>query len=142
MPSDKNKLYTPAKTYLEQCDLALIKAVVEGEMPFDKTFACAIDRESEHLVCVVDYDSEFYLEGEDLNNDSYQDWIRISVKHPRYLLYMANIMVRTKDGMLNMDEEIKLDYFQIPELISLELIGLLHEVLLPAIKSHVGETHN
>jgi hypothetical protein len=142
MPANTNIFDKPEKTYLEPCDLALIKVAMAEDMSLGQIFTCAIDKGGEHLECEVDYDSEFLLEGEDLESTTDQDWVRISVLHPRYLLYMANIMVRMKDGLLNFDEEIKGDIFQIPQMISEKLIAFLNAILMPAIKSRVHAGKN
>jgi hypothetical protein len=135
MPTDNNKLYTPEKTYLEQCDLDLIKAIVEDEMPFEKTSCFAIDSIAEHLVCIVDYDSEFHPDGYDYIKGPVEYWVRISVLHPRYSLFMANILVRMSDGLINIDEEIYSDVFHDPKIISKKLYAFLNGDLLPVIRS-------
>ncbi len=130
----------PENTYLEPCDLALIKAAMAEDASLGQIFTCAIDKGGEHLECEVDYDSDFAPEGEEY--ESNDDWVRISVLHPQYLLYMANIMVRLEDGLLNIDEELKGDIFQIPQMISEKLIAFLNAILMPAIKSRVHAGKN
>jgi hypothetical protein len=142
LAADKYSFGKPEKIFLSQKDLALIEAAMTEEMPFGKIFTCAIDKGGEHLECEVDYDGEFLIEGEDIESTTVQDWVRISVLHPRYLLYMANIMVRMKDGMLNFDEEIKSDIFQDPKMISEKLIAFLNAILIPAIKLRVSAGKN
>ncbi len=142
MPADTNIFDKPETTYLEPCDLTLIKAAMAEDIPFGQIFTCAIDKGGEHLECEVDYDGEFLLEGEDLESTTDQDWVRISVLHPRYLLYMANIMVRMEDGLLNIDEEMKSDIFQDPRMISEKLIAFLNAILIPAIKLRVSAGKN
>ncbi len=141
MPVDTNIFDKLEKTYIEPCDLALIKAAMADVAVLSgQIFTCAIDKGGEHLECEVDYDSDFIPEGEEY--ESNDDWVRISVLHPRYLLYMANIMVRMEDGLLNIDEEIKGDIFQCPKMISEKLIAFLKAILMPAIRSRVDAGKN
>ena len=142
MASTTNVFEKLKEIYLSAEDLAVIKAAMAEDMPFGQIFTCAIDKGGEHLECEVDYDGEFCPEGYDYENGKAEDWVRISVLHPRYLLYMANIMVRMEDGLLNIDEELEADIFQCPKMISEKLIMLLSEVLLPAIKSRVAVGNN
>ena len=136
MSTDTIILEKPEKTFLKPCDLALIKAAMAEDVPNCGIFTCAIDKGGEHLECEVQYDSEFLPEDEekDWENGTSTDWVRISVLHPRYQLYMANIMVYMEDGLLNIDEELKADVFHFPEMISEKLIAFLDAILLPAIK--------
>jgi hypothetical protein len=126
--------------HLKSEDLALIKAAIAEDMPLGQIFKCAIDKGGEHLECEVDYDSDFFPEGEEY--ESKDEWVRIRVLHPRYLLNMANIMVRMGDGLLNIDEELKGDTFQDPKMISEKLIAFLSAILMPAIKTRVHAGKN
>jgi hypothetical protein len=132
----------PEKVRLSPQNLALIKAAMAEDMQFGQIFTCAIDKGGEHLNCEVDYDSEFCPEGYDYENGKAEDWVRISILHPRYLLFMANILVHMEDGLLNIDEELEADIFQDPKMISEKLIMFLHGVLLPAIKLRVAVGKN
>jgi hypothetical protein len=142
MATDTNTFDKPEKAYLQPCDLALINVAMSEDIPVGQIFTCAIDTGGEHLECEVDYDSEFSPDGYDFDNGTMEDWVRISVLHPRYLLYMANILVRMEDGQLNIDQEIKADIFDCPQMISEKLIAFLNAVLLPAIKSRVDVGEN
>jgi prophage regulatory protein len=137
-----NMFEKPNKTHLNTEDLALIKAAMAEDMPFGQIFTCAIDKGGEHLECEVDYDSGFCPEGYDYENGKAEDWVRISVLHPRYLLFMASILVQMDNGLLNFDEELEADIFQCPKMISEKRIMFLSDVLLPAIKLRVAAGKN
>jgi len=130
------------QSHLEPCDLTLIKAAMAEDMSLGQIFTCAIDKGGEHLECEVDYDSEFSPEGYDFENGTGEDWVRIRALHPRYLLDMANILVRMDDGLLNFDDEIEADIFQDPKMISEKLVAFLNTVLIPAVKSRIDAGKN
>jgi hypothetical protein len=134
--------FEPIETHLDKSDLTLIKSAMAEILPPGQIFTCAIDKGGGRLVCEVDYDSEFCPEGYDFEKGTEEDWVRISVLHPSYLLYMANFWVHMEDGLLNIDEELEADIFQDPAFITERLVAFLNAVLMPAIKSRVDAGKN
>lgn len=142
MPAYTNIFDKPEDTYLEPRDLALIKAAMAEDVSIGQIFTCAIDKGGEHLECEVDFDSDFVPEGEKYESNDDCDWVRISVLHPRYLLYMANFWIRMEDGLLNIDPELRTDIFQDPGFLTERLIAFLNAVLMPAINFRVDAGKN
>jgi hypothetical protein len=130
------------KTYLNPEDLMLIKTAMAENMPSKQTFTCAIGMSGEHLACEVDYDSKFFAIGDDYEIRKAKGWVRISVLHPRFRLYMATILVRMEDGRINIEDELRLVNYENSKMVYTKLIMFLYEVLLPAIKLRVAVGKN